>query len=86
MDHRIKQAYMQQYMDRRLKDAARERLIKSAKENSERNLAPAGREVRLRLKHKLAIAALIIFSLAVWLAQLVQAAGGGSGGGRYLVM
>ena len=85
MDHRIKQAYMQQYRDRRLKEAARERLIKSAKENPERNLAPEKRQVRLMLKHKLAIAALIIFALAAWLAQLVQAAGGG-GGGRYLVM
>jgi ATP-dependent Zn protease len=86
MDHRTKQAYMQQYMDRRLKDAARARLIKSAKENDEKNLAPPKQGPKLMLKHKLAIAALIIFTLAIWLAQLVQAAGGGGGGGGYLVM
>lgn len=85
-DHRINQAYMRQDMDRRLQEAAKARLIKSAEENHQKNSAPARHGVGLRLKYKLAIAAFIILTLGIWLAQLVHAAGGSAFGATFLIM
>lgn len=87
MDEWIKGAYLEQHRARLLQQAAKERQLRNAKEDGlDKHANGIQKEVR-PMKRRLALAGTIVFIAAIWIVQVVAAAGlGGAGGGFYNVM
>ncbi|HEX9615822.1 MAG TPA: hypothetical protein VGA03_00300 [Anaerolineales bacterium] len=80
----IKKAYQEQYRDRLLQAAAKERLLRAA--SAKKDVYPARKEVKPMFKRKLIYLTAVMIAFSLLVVYAVAAAAGGSGGGGYLVM
>jgi hypothetical protein len=87
MDHWIiKQALFEQHRDQLLQEAARERLLRQARDHQIEKKYTPRKEGNAVLKRRLAIGLAMLILAALWAIQIALAAGLGGGAGQYLVM
>ena len=87
MDHWIiKQALFEQHRDQLLQEAARERLLRRARDHQIGKKFMPRMERNAVLKRRLAIGLAVLIVAALWAIQIAVAAGTGGVGGRFLLM